>query len=153
MFWSICRFIWELGKNTIGFSEDTYQNKEVEITKEDIRKYGNVSEFMGRIGISTYTREFSIENLINLLKKSKISPLVEEREFFKDLGVTITFTSGYIEEVAEMCHGQKEGARGLKNIVKDSLKYAYDEVLTNNKVKTLKLTKETVHDATKYYYN
>ena len=143
----------ELGKNTIGFSEDTYQNKEVEITKEDIRKYGNVSEFMGRIGISTYTNEFSIENLINILKKSKISPLVEEREFFKDLGITVTFTSGYIEEVAKMCHKQKEGARGLKNIVKDSLKYAYDEVLTNNKVKTLRLTKETAHDATKYHSN
>lgn len=141
----------EANKTSIGFVKKESSNQEIVITKEDIREYGNASEFMGRIGITTYTNELSIDNSIKLLKKSIISPLIEEKEFFKDLGVKITFTSAYIKEIAHMNYGKNEGARGLRNLVRESLEYAYDEVLLNPKIKKLKITKETAQDHKKYY--
>jgi len=141
-------------KKTIGFgiSEVSESSKnEVTITNKDLIDYGMTSEFIGRIGTITYTNEFSIENLVEILYKSKISPLKEEKEYFEDLGVKITFTSGYIKEIASMSIKAKTGARDLKNLVKQSLKYAYDDVLLDKKVKTLRITKQTVKDPKKYY--
>lgn len=135
----------------IGFGINSNESEISNLTNEDFIKYGMPAEFMGRIGTIAYTNEFSIENLVELLYKSKISPLKEEREFFKDLGVKVTFTSDYVKEIANKSKNSKTGARDLKRLVKQSLKYAYDDVLTRKDVKILKLTKETVMDPKKYY--
>lgn len=136
----------------IGFNSDnTIQDQTIKLTEEDFIKYGMTAEFMGRIGTITSTEEFSLEDLVKILYKSKISPLHEEKEFFEDLGIKLTFTSAYVREIAKKCQKNSTGARNLKKLVKESLEHAYSDVLTNDKVKVLKLTKQTVLDNTKYY--
>ena len=74
-----------------------------------------------------------------------------EQEFFEDLGITFKYTNGYVKQLAENCLKHKTGARELKSEVQKSLEGAYEEVLDNpQKVKVLKLTKETVKDNKKY---
>ena len=141
-------------KRGIGFSATTEKEEKKEkivITNEDLIKAGMPPEFLGRIPVITSTEELELEDLVEILYKSKGGAIDEEKEFFKDLGITIKFTSQYMREIAEKAHKTKTGARNLRKLVRESLAVAYDDVLSGKKVKVLKLTKETAHDPKKYY--
>ena len=142
-------------KRSIGFSaEESKTDEEVTINKEDLIEYGLPPEFLGRISKVAYTKELTEEDLIKILKKSKISPLKMEEEFFKDLGITFKYTNGYITQLAKNCLKHKTGARELKSEVQTSLEKVYEEILNNpGKIKTLKLTKKTALDNKKYEAN
>lgn len=146
-------------KITIGFTavheekkeEDKKIEKNKSITKQDLIDYGVPPEFLGRISNITYTKDLEEADLIQILKKSNISPLKLEKEFFEDMGIKFNYTNGYIKQLAENCLKRKTGARELKSEVQKSLEKVYEEVLDNpGKVKTLKLTKKTAQDNTKY---
>ena len=149
----------KLGENTktqLGFGElQPNKNKSIKITKEDLIKEGMTAEFMGRIDEVIFTKEFTLEDLVEVIYKSKISPLKREKEWFKDMGVTITFSKDFCKGIAEKCLKAKTGAREIKSNIKFSLSAAYDDVLIKNntknpKIKQIKLTKETVNDPKKY---
>lgn len=143
---------------SIGFNIEAPKadkKEDIKFTNQDFIDYGMTAEFMGRIGTLAFTEEFTLESLLNLLKKSKQSPIAEEREFFTDLGIKVTFAKSFLEEIARKSLQSGTGARDLKRLVRGSMVDAYDRVLTNintkNKVKVLKFTKETVEDPKKYY--
>ena len=139
---------------SIGFSaieEKTDDDKEIIITKKDLIDYGLPPEFLGRISNVTYTKDLGEKELIEILKKSKISPLKMEEEFFEDLGIKFKYTNGYIKQLAQNCLKRKTGARELKSEVQKSLEKVYEEVLDNpGKIKTLKLTKKTALNNQEY---
>lgn len=138
-------------KNVIGFgTQIEEQSQKLEITRQDMIDYGVPAEFLGRIGIVTYTEKLSVEDLVEILYKSKESPLEETKEFFKDEGVDIIFTDEFIREKAIQASKTNTGARNLRSVVKESLEYAYDMVLNDEKVKTLRLTKETAINSKKF---
>lgn len=141
-------------KKGIGFSTTTEkdENKEkVSITNDDLIKAGMPAEFLGRIPIVTSTEDLDVEQLVEILYKSKGGTIDEEKEFFRDLGITLKFTAPYMKEIAEKAHKTKTGARNLRKLVRESLSVAYDDILSGKKVKVLKLTKETANDPKKYY--
>jgi len=141
-------------KKSIGFAPTENNNKEKEdiyLTREDLIKAGMPTEFMGRISLITNTRELELEDLVEILYKSKGNTLKLAEEFCKDLGITLKYTDGYIRRIAEKSYKTKTGARNLKSLVNESLKDAYDDVLTNNEnIKTLKLTKKTAENSKEY---
>ena len=138
----------------IGFSateEKQDDDNEITISKQDLIDFGLPPEFLGRISNITYTKSLGEKELINILKKSKISPLKLEEEFFKDLGITFNYTNGYIKQLAQNCFKKQTGARELKSEVQKSLEKVYEEVLDNpGKVKSLKLTKKTALNNKEY---
>lgn len=141
-------------KKPIGFgvvTEEETQKEKIVITNEDLIKAGMPPEFLGRIPIVTNTEELELEDLVEILYKSKGGAIDEEKEFCKDLGITIKFTNGYMKEIAKKAHESKTGARNLRKLVRESLSHAYDEILTGKDVKVLKLTKKTAIDSKKYY--
>ena len=140
-------------KKSIGFGEpqDSQENQKIVITNEDLIKAGMPPEFLGRIPVITSTEELELEDLVEILHKSKGGAIEEEKEFFNDLGITIKFTSAYMKEIAKKAHQTKTGARNLRKLVRESLANAYDEVLSGKKIKVLKLTKETALDSKNYY--
>lgn len=141
-------------KRNIGFSEPVKAENKKEkiiITNEDLIKAGMPAEFLGRISVVTSTEELEIEDLVEILYKSKGGAIDEEKEFCAGLGITLKFTSNYMREIAKKAKESKTGARNLRKLVRESLAVAYDEILSGKKVKVLKLTKETAHNPKKYY--
>jgi ATP-dependent Clp protease ATP-binding subunit ClpX len=140
-------------KRPIGFGStpDETKEKKITITNDDLIKYGVPPEFLGRIPIVTNTDELSIESLVEILYKSKGGAIDEEKEFCENLGITIKFTSGYMEEIAKTAKATNTGARNLRKLVRESLASAYDEILSGKDIKVLKLTKKTALDNKKYY--
>ena len=144
----------KIDKKTIGFNCATTEEKPKEkicLTNEDLIKAGMPPEFLGRIPIITNTEELSLEDLVEILYKSKGGAIDEEIEFCKGLGIELKFTNPYMRSIAIKAKEAKTGARILRKLVRESLSDAYDEILSGKKVKVLKLTKETVHDSKKYY--
>lgn len=141
-------------KKPIGFgvvTEEEIKKQKIVIKNEDLIKAGMPPEFLGRIPIVTNTEELELEDLVEILYKSKGGAIDEEKEFCNGLGVTIKFTNGYMKEIAKKAHESKTGARNLRKLVRESVAHAYDEILTGKDVKVLKLTKKTAIDNKKYY--
>ena len=137
----------------IGFNpvyKEPIKQDNIEITRQDLIDFGMPAEFLGRIGTVTYTDKLSEEDLICILNKSKESPLKEEKEYFKNLGINISFSQGYKIAIAKNAIKANTGARNLRSEVKDSLKKVYDDVLINNKVKKLTITQDILNDNKKY---
>ena len=147
----------EEGKNKkiIGFGtvEESKKKEKITVNNEDLIKAGMPPEFLGRIPIVTNTEELELEDLVEILYKSKGGAIDEEKEFCKGLGVTVKFTSGYMREIARKAHESKTGARNLRKLVRESLSDAYDEILSGKDVKELKLTKKTAIDSKIYCTN
>jgi ATP-dependent Clp protease ATP-binding subunit ClpX len=139
-------------KRQIGFSlEDTNAScDEIILTNEDFIKYGMPAEFMGRIGRITSTKKFTVEDLVEILYKSKISPIKEEKEWFKDRKVKLYASHGFCEIVAMQSLKSGTGARDLKRLVSEKVSCATDYVLTHSKVKAIRLTKQTALDPKKF---
>lgn len=144
----------EGSKSVIGFGEtNTEKNTDsIEITKQDLIDDGMTAEFMGRIDELVFTDSFTLEGLVELIYKSKISPIKREKQWFADLGVDAYFSRGFCVEIAKKCLKANTGAREIKNNVKVALESAYEEVLMNKKkIMKMRFTKETVLDPKKYY--
>ncbi len=139
----------------IGFGADNTpknENNNTEITAEDFIKYGMTPEIMGRIGCIAYTKDLEVEDLVQIIYKSKISPLLMAKKYFeKDCGIKFTYTSQYVKEIAKKAKLYRSGARGIKKAIEVSLEDVDEKVLRKNKIKLIKLTKETAFDNTKYY--
>lgn len=120
------------------------------IDEDDLIKWLG-SEFEGRIGLITSTDELTLDDAVKILYKSKISQLKIIKEDLENRGIKFTYTSGYVRELAKQGLNKKTGARKLNKTVKNSFKYAYDEILTNDNIKVLKFTKKTALDPRKYY--
>ena len=142
-------------KKPIGFSTENKSidsNNSIQITKQDLIDDGMTAEFMGRIDEVIPTKEFTLEDLVAILYKSKNSPIKREKQYFKDMNIDTTFSKSFYTAVAHSCLNAGTGARDLKREVHESLIDAYDEVLMNKgKIKKLKFTGDTVKDSKKYY--
>lgn len=138
-------------KNAIGFnnvSEEETKDK-VRLSEEDLIKWMG-PELIGRIGDIISTDELDHKSVLKILKDSKLSQYKIAKQDLADRGVELIATRGYLDEIAKKGYSKKTGARKLNKEFKKSLKYAYDEILTNPKIKTLKLTKKTALNNKEY---
>lgn len=137
-------------KNAIGFGNVTEEKVEhVRLDEDDFISWMG-PEFVGRVGMFTETTELTHKAVLKILKESKISQWKIAKEDFKERGIKLSATKGYFDAVAEKGYSKKLGVRKLNNEVKKSLKYVYDEALTNPKVKVIRLTKKTVENNKEY---
>lgn len=140
----------------IGFSNSKLEVDKpiLHLTREDLANDGMPREFIGRIGDLTHTNPYTAEDLKDILQKSSISPLLIQKQYFKDtFNIDMVCTDEYITEIANIAHKLGTNARSLKPIIKESLKYAIDYVSDRKDVKKLILTKETAHNNKKYTIN
>ena len=137
-------------KNVIGFgAENEEKEQKVRLDEDDFIGWMG-PEFVGRISTFTETDELTHKGVLKILKNSKISQWKIAEKDFAERGIKLYATAGYLNAVAERGYSKKLGVRKLNKEVKRTLRYVYDEVLTNPKVKSIKLTKKTVENNKEY---
>ena len=137
-------------KNTIGFGAvNEEKEQKVRLDEDDFIGWMG-PEFVGRVGEFTETDELTHKTVLKILKESKISQWKIAQQDFAQRGINLYATVGYLNAVADKGYSKKLGVRKLNKEVKRTLRYVYDEVLTNPKVKSIKLTKKTVTDNKEY---
>lgn len=104
----------------LGFSNKDENSFErvYSISPEDYIKEGLKREFFGRIKVLASTKSYTIEDLKDILLKSKISPLKNFEMVVKIYGYKgITYDDDFIDEVAREAYEMNTGARALQTIM------------------------------------
>lgn len=119
-----------------------------EATSEDFIKLANSpDEFIGRVLIIKLD-DLTDEIFKEILTDSEDSELLRQIELFKELGVELTYTEGFLMKLVENAKKKNTGARGLKNAVEDATWAAYNEAYKkandDHGLDTVTLTEETV---------
>ena len=110
---------------SIGFMadlKDKYDKEENLISKvtiEDLRKYGMIPEFLGRLPVVYTLDALTKDMLIKILKEPKNAILKQYEKLLELDEVKLEFDDDAMEAIAEKALERKTGARALRSIIED----------------------------------
>tara|TARA_A100001015_G_scaffold191676_1_gene213541 strand:+ start:679 stop:1866 length:1188 start_codon:yes stop_codon:yes gene_type:complete len=139
----------------IGFMSANKKNKHKEmVTSDHLIKYGLIPEFVGRIGNIIELQKLTVQELVDIIVVSKISPFLQYQNTFTTEDIKLDIDANACQVVAENCHVADIGARGIKNYFDQALK---DTIYNIKKLKdkgltSIKITKDTVDNFTQPKY-
>ncbi|MBO4413207.1 MAG: ATP-dependent Clp protease ATP-binding subunit ClpX [Clostridia bacterium] len=114
------------GRRFIGFGGDVEVGNEdnplSKVTPHDIIKFGMIPELTGRLPVIVGLESLGRDELIRILTKPKNAIIKQYVRLFEMDGITLRFTKGALEAVADKALELKTGARGLRAIVEATLK-------------------------------
>lgn len=135
----------------IGFGAQIMKKEEIneKFEIEDFVEFGLMPEVMGRFPQIIQMSELKPNDMIDILNKSKHSPLILQRKFLESLGVKLNIDDKYIEAVAKRAEELKCGARSLNTIIDYSINGALFEIFNGN-YKELTLDENSIKDNKQY---
>lgn len=139
----------------LGFGKDVSQNniekKYSTITDEDFKKYGFITELVGRIPSIVTLNELPLDILIKIVKKPRRSLFIKKLKILKSVVEEVEIKEDLYEEIAKRAIAKKTGARGLDKVSVDLFSPILSEV-TNPyyDYKYAMLNKDTVENPKRY---
>lgn len=128
----------------IGTKEDDRDALRAQARHEDLIKFGMIPEFMGRLPIIVSCKELDVEALTEVLWRPRNALTRQYQRLFEMENVKLTFTEDALKAVAEIAHGRKSGARGLRAILEEMMLDVMYELPSMDKVRECIFTRETV---------
>lgn len=92
-----------------------------DVTPEDLRNYGFIPEFIGRIPVVVGLSDLSLDQLVKVLVEPKNSIVSQYEKLLGLDEVALEFTEDALVAIAEYAQARGMGARGLRAIVEDVL--------------------------------
>ena len=86
-------------------------------TTEDLREYGMIPEFIGRLPIMYALHPLDRDMLVRILKEPKNSIVRQYQKLFNIDGVKLEFSDSALEAIADQALKKKTGARALRSII------------------------------------
>ena len=112
-------------KSSMGFNaqlKDEYDDeKDIlrYVTNEDIRKFGMIPEFLGRLPIIVTLSRLSEEEMVRVLKEPKNAILKQYQRLLALDEVKLDFTDDALLWIAREAQKKKTGARALRSIIEE----------------------------------
>lgn len=106
-----------IGFQNQGCPDKQGQNLLSEVSAQDLRDFGMIPEFVGRIPVVTYVNPLDKEALERILTEPKDCLLAQYTELFREDGIRLKFSPEVIRAVAEEASELGTGARGLRCIL------------------------------------
>jgi ATP-dependent Clp protease ATP-binding subunit ClpX len=132
--------------HTIGYTNGTDQG-EVDrdnllqyISPEDLKSFGLIPEFIGRLPVITYLSPLSKESLKRILTEPKNALVKQYVKLFKIDDVKLTIDKAVLDLIVEKAIEYKLGARGLRAICEAILTDAMYDTPGDKEVKELHIT-------------
>ncbi len=133
--------------NKIGF-HSKYIKKKIniynEVEQEDLIKFGLIPEFIGRLPIITKINELNMISLKKILTEPKNSIINYYKYLFKLENINLKFTENSLKEISYKAYKKKIGARGLKNILENTLKEIMYLIPSKKNIKTIIINKDII---------
>ena len=110
---------------SIGFNselKDKYNNDKnilSKVTVEDIRKFGMIPEFIGRLPIIYTLEGLTKEMMVKILKEPKNAILKQYQKLLELDEVKLEFTDDALEAIADKAMKKDTGARALRSIIEE----------------------------------
>ncbi len=110
---------------SIGFQadlKDKYDEEEnilQNVTTEDVRKFGMIPEFIGRLPILYSLEALSEDMLVQILKEPKNAIIKQYQKLFEMDEVQLEFEEGALRAIARKAKEKDVGARALRSILEE----------------------------------
>lgn len=113
---------------------------------DDLRAYGFIPEFIGRLPVLVALESLTEEALIQILREPKNAPLKQYKKLFALEGIDLEFTDEAVKTIAEKAAKLNTGARGLRTILEGlMLDMQYEAPSGGASLSELIVTKEAVN--------
>ncbi len=135
---------------SIGFSselKDRYDAEKNLLTKatwEDLRNFGMIPEFLGRLPILTAFESLDEEMLVKILKEPKNAILKQYEKLLEMDEVKLTFEEDALRAIAKKALAVDTGARALRTILEEYMLDIMYEVPKDSNIGQVIITKEYI---------
>ena len=114
------------GKKGIGFGSPLKEKAETndvfrQVQPEDLRKFGLIPEFIGRLPVIATVEQLDKPALIAILTEPKNALIKQYQRMFEIDGFELEFEPAAIEKIADLAVERETGARGLRAILEEIL--------------------------------
>ena len=137
-------------QTSMGFSaelRDKYDNdKNIldKVTTEDLRTFGMIPEFLGRLPVICSLQDLNDEMLVKILKEPKNAILKQYQKLLLLDDVELDFDEDALEAIAQKAKERDTGARALRSIIEDFMLDIMYEVPKDRNIGKVIITKEYV---------
>ena len=115
-----------------------------EVKTEDIKKYGLIPEFIGRLPV-VYTMEgLTKEMLVKILKEPKNALIKQYQKLLSMDEVKLEFDDEALEVIAEKAYEKDTGARALRSIVEELMLDIMYEIPKDKNIGRVVITKDYI---------
>ena len=142
-----------LGDKTIGFGTDSKEAVQVNdknvlqhVIPEDLRRFGLIPEFIGRLPVLTALQKLDEDDLVRILTEPKNALVKQYQELIKLDSSKLKFTDGALRAMARMAIQRRTGARGLRSIIEDVMRDVMFDLPSRQDVATVVIDKRCVGD-------
>lgn len=133
-------------KKECGYS---YNNVNNSITDANaLKKFNLYPEFLGDEVI--IFNDLTIDNIIEIITKSDISPLLLYKSLYEQYNVKVNITDSVIKTIAEEAYKLKIGAYGIKKVVDKMFKDINYNIFDDTEYNEVILDKDIISDNKKY---
>ena len=137
-------------QSSMGFNaqlKDQYdddKNLLSKVTVEDIRKFGMIPEFIGRLPIIFTLEGLSKEMMVKILMEPKNAILKQYQKLLELDEVQLSFTDEALEAIAEKAMERETGARALRSIIEDFMLDIMYEIPKDDNIGRVTITREYI---------
>lgn len=137
-------------KSSMGFGadlSDKYDHEEnlvSKVTIEDLRDFGMIPEFIGRLPIIFTLQGLTKDMLVKILKEPKNAILKQYQKLLALDEVDLRFDDSAIEAIAEKAISKKTGARALRSIIEEFMLDIMYEIPKDDNIGRVTITRDYI---------
>ena len=137
-------------QSSIGFNSDLKDKYDDEknimsyVTVDDLREYGMIPEFLGRLPIIYSLDRLDEDMLVNILKEPKNAILKQYQKLLELDEVKLEFTDDALRSIARKAMEKDTGARALRSIIEDFMLDIMYEIPKDSNIGSVTITEDVV---------
>ncbi|MFR2775316.1 MAG: ATP-dependent Clp protease ATP-binding subunit ClpX [Anaerostipes sp.] len=137
-------------RTSIGFGADLKDRFDKEenllsnVTNNDLREYGMIPEFIGRLPMVFTLEGLTKEMLVQILKEPKNAILKQYQKLLELDEVKLEFDDSALEAIAEQALEKKTGARALRAIIEKFMLDIMYEIPKDDSIGSVVITKDYI---------
>lgn len=138
-------------RSSIGFNselKDKYDDEDVvsQVRTDDLRKFGMIPEFLGRLPIVVTLQKLSDEMLVQVLKEPKNAILKQYQKLLELDEVALEFEDDALMALTKRAEERKTGARGLRSIIEEIMLDIMYEIPKDDSIGRVIITKDYIEN-------
>ena len=123
---------------------DKEKNLLSKVTVEDLRKFGMIPEFLGRLPVIYTLEGLTKDMMVKILKEPKNAILKQYQKLLELDEVKLEFNDEALEAIAEKAMEKDTGARALRSIIEEFMLDIMYEIPKDDNIGQVVITKEYI---------
>ena len=138
-------------KTSMGFSaqlkDSLLNDKNIldRVTTEDLRTFGMIPEFLGRLPVVCSLQDLDEDMLVRILSEPKNAILLQYQKLLKLDGVELTFDDDALHAIAKKASERDTGARALRSVIEDFMMDIMYEVPKDKNIGSVTITADYIN--------